>query len=600
MTERHDNRPASEIHLLKAARAGDESAVIALYRDHADAAIRLATMLAGPTKADDLVAESFERILALLQNGQGPDRNFRGYFLATVRARHVDAIRRTAREAPASDQPWLFDAEVPGAEELLEAPGTATAALATLSPRSRQVLWYLEVEARRPAEVARLMNLSPNAVSALAYRAREQLRHAYLDQLVDTTVAAPSCAPTRAKLSQLARGTLSDAKAEKVNQHLDGCNKCSAAYLLVITTNERIAASALPVLLAGISGLSAAGLSAAGLSAVGATVIPGPAWISHTLGRLRDLVGTGGLSSTVAAACTAVAVGLGATSAAVNDPADSATPGIVSEAGTGRPTREAPERRPYGPPMPSSVVEPVGRRPPAPNVDDRQTATPMPVRERREPFSGQRWQAASVPRTDSPERRPRRVQPTPPTVDPITECGTEGDIRLPSTPGITYALIDGNGSSGRWVVVARANEGYVLTTGSQHRFSGDLGTAYPCPMIRSVTLARSDNAWSTLTAEIDATGDVAYELSLTFQFDDDTILRDTATGWTCQTVDRRPNNTDGLSIRAGDRLSCRISYDGAEAVPALRLAVRARCTSIAPTGTASLSSEGARRQSLPF
>ena len=42
------------------------------------------------------------------------------------------------------------------------------------------VLWHTEVEGQRPAEVAPLLGMSPNSVSALAYRAREGLRQAFV------------------------------------------------------------------------------------------------------------------------------------------------------------------------------------------------------------------------------------------------------------------------------------------------------------------------------------------------------------------------------------------------------------------------------------
>ena len=44
------------------------------------------------------------------------------------------------------------------------------------------VLWHTEVEQQKPADIAPLLGMSANSVSALAYRAREGLRQAFLSQ----------------------------------------------------------------------------------------------------------------------------------------------------------------------------------------------------------------------------------------------------------------------------------------------------------------------------------------------------------------------------------------------------------------------------------
>lgn len=173
--------------MLASARVGDAAAVDALYRRHVEAARRLAMALAGPSLADDLVAESFERVITLLRRGKGPNANFRAYLHATIRTTHIDMVRRAVQESPASDQPWIFDAATPGPESatgigasLDASTDDLVAAFASLPPRWRQVLWHLEVEGLRPAEVAVLMSTTPNAVGVLRHRARTRFKGAYL------------------------------------------------------------------------------------------------------------------------------------------------------------------------------------------------------------------------------------------------------------------------------------------------------------------------------------------------------------------------------------------------------------------------------------
>jgi DNA-directed RNA polymerase specialized sigma24 family protein len=56
-------------------------------------------------------------------------------------------------------------------------------AWADLQPRWRYILWELEIQGRKPAEIAREIDMSPNAVSALAKRARQGLRAAVAARL---------------------------------------------------------------------------------------------------------------------------------------------------------------------------------------------------------------------------------------------------------------------------------------------------------------------------------------------------------------------------------------------------------------------------------
>ncbi len=52
-------------------------------------------------------------------------------------------------------------------------------AFQALPARWRRVLWQLEVEGRRPRDLADELGMTPNAVAALGMRARAGLRKAY-------------------------------------------------------------------------------------------------------------------------------------------------------------------------------------------------------------------------------------------------------------------------------------------------------------------------------------------------------------------------------------------------------------------------------------
>jgi DNA-directed RNA polymerase specialized sigma24 family protein len=73
------------------------------------------------------------------------------------------------------------------------------AALQSLPKRWQTVLWYTDVLQEKPRNIAPLMGIAPNAVSALVLRARKGLREAYLNRGDRTEVDAmdPAIGGTR-------------------------------------------------------------------------------------------------------------------------------------------------------------------------------------------------------------------------------------------------------------------------------------------------------------------------------------------------------------------------------------------------------------------
>src|SRR3954466_14353208 len=113
--------------------------------------------------------------------------------------------------------------------------------------------------------------MSANSVSALAYRAREGLRQAYL-QMHTGDLVDPDCQWTHAKLGAYVRKGLSRRDVQKVETHLDGCRKCTAMYLELDEVNASLAALLGPLVLgaaatgylpaSGVTGASAGGILA--------------------------------------------------------------------------------------------------------------------------------------------------------------------------------------------------------------------------------------------------------------------------------------------------------------------------------------------------
>lgn len=169
---------------MERARAGDRAAFAALYRRHRAAAVWVASRwTASDHNAEDAVAEGFTRLLAALPRLDVVGDGFRHYLLACVRNAARDQRRRTGRVEVTDAVPVptttgaADDSIVVCVERRLLAE-----AMAALPPRWRRVLWFTEVEGVTPAELAAGMGTTPNAVAAIAYRARKRLRAAYSDQ----------------------------------------------------------------------------------------------------------------------------------------------------------------------------------------------------------------------------------------------------------------------------------------------------------------------------------------------------------------------------------------------------------------------------------
>ena len=123
--------------------------------------------------------------------------------------------------------PWE-DPAVDGLESRL-----ATRAFTRLPERWQTVLWRTAVEQESPADVAPLLGLTPNGVSALAYRAREGLRQAYLQEHLSNRVLDPHRRTdghdaTVDRLGAWARGSLSARQQAQVDSHLATCPNCRA------------------------------------------------------------------------------------------------------------------------------------------------------------------------------------------------------------------------------------------------------------------------------------------------------------------------------------------------------------------------------------
>lgn len=221
---------ADEDLVAAVADGDDPSAVEELYRRHWDANLLFAKrLMANDFDAEDIASESFLKVVAAIRRGLGPRGPFRPYMFRAVRscaADHWGAQARHSLDGAVEASPE----EDPGYARVLDEAdrSLAASAFAALPVRWQTVLWHLDVEGDPPRRVGPLLGLEPNAVSAVAARARRGLRQAYLQAYVAESLDE-ACQPTLPLLAKSVVEDLSGREARKLRIHTDRCLKCKSA-----------------------------------------------------------------------------------------------------------------------------------------------------------------------------------------------------------------------------------------------------------------------------------------------------------------------------------------------------------------------------------
>ncbi len=240
----------SDAILIDAVRGGDIAAFGELYDRHLVAARRVAAAIAADAaERDDLVAEGFTRVLRILRSGEGPDEYFRPYLLTTIRNTMISWRRRDAAVSLVAEVPDVAPGE--GSDEPVGSrmhASVAADAFASLPQRWRAVLWRTEIVGESPARIAEDLGMTPNGVAALAYRAREGLRQAYLDQHVPE-VRRRNCRTVSGRLARWVRDGVGDHQAHRITTHLDRCADCRKLATGLRELNAELPAAVAPLIL---------------------------------------------------------------------------------------------------------------------------------------------------------------------------------------------------------------------------------------------------------------------------------------------------------------------------------------------------------------
>lgn len=319
-----------EQRLLSRLRGGSDDAFGELFEQHAPAVRRLARSLAADrSEAEDITAETFFRVLRAIKRGNGPNENVRGYLL-TVARRVSWEWQGASHDVPVTDDELTSRAGVSefNTARVAERSLIATA-FSTLPERWRTVLWQTEVEGAQPAVVAPKFGLSPNATAALARRARQGLRAAYLQAHLTTTAGDRGCRSVLDKLGGYAAGSVTGAEAHRISAHLGTCPRCRSTHdeLQDVCYSLRAHSGAIALAVPAVSG-------------VGVAASAGTASHAGFTGVVKSAFGGAMVKVGAVVASTAVIGVLGVAAAPIFDRSDTDAFGLSGQQGIGETTIE--------------------------------------------------------------------------------------------------------------------------------------------------------------------------------------------------------------------------------------------------------------------
>lgn len=243
----------SDLELVENTRLGDTAAFAELWKRHSRAGKTVAKSYSAD--AEDIVSESFAKILQTIRNGGGPTAAFRPYLFSTIR--HVAMQWKKGNTSDNSDE--LDALADPRSEEThaLHAldQSLTVQAFRSLPTRWQEALWYSEVEQLSSQEIAPLLGMKANAVSALTFRAREGLRQAWIQAHLLRT-ASTECGSIIHSLGAYARDSLGVREKAKIDAHLENCASCAIVAEEAKHVGSRLSLVLLP-LVAGVAGAAA-------------------------------------------------------------------------------------------------------------------------------------------------------------------------------------------------------------------------------------------------------------------------------------------------------------------------------------------------------
>ena len=437
------SEPGSDRAVVEAVRAGQISQFALLYERYNREAMGIARRQAGPDEAQDLVQETFTKVLRAIQNGGGPTEDVAGYLFRTLRNLRIDrgGQREFATDDVESAGPaglWV----VPDTSDEVLDRGLVSDAFAELPPRWREVLWLTEVEGVGPGELSDRMGMKPTAVSTLSLRARAGFRSAWLQAHVRAGSAPSGCRPVVTRLGDYQTGRLSSRRREQVESHLDECDHCPAVVAELAAVSGHMGVLLLPVV---VLAPKALWWVFGGWGVKAGVMLWGT---KAALNRLREpkvaASSVGGAATVAVVTAVAMAMAAPPEPPPAADPAASASAPATSGSGQNSSSPRSAsddQAEPDDAAQPDEPAEPADQPEPADSPASVPAAPVDPGPDQAAPEPGQQESAAPADEpaaapTQAPEPTSEPDDPTPEPTDPAPEPD-EPETTAPEAPVVT-------------------------------------------------------------------------------------------------------------------------------------------------------------------
>jgi RNA polymerase sigma factor (sigma-70 family) len=511
---------AHDLDLVEQARDGSQDAIVELWVRHYPAALAAARRTSRqPRDAEELASDAFSNMLGAFASGGGPTGSVRAYLLTSVRNLAVTRSRRSSSSEVLSEDVAVFE---DGSRALPDPMSRQTEmsmmrqAFAALPRRWQVILWRTAVDHDRNIEIGHDLGISPNAVAALAKRARRGLRQAYLQIHLSTNGLDPGCEPFVRRLPMLA--VSGSTAPDDLAHHLATCPTCPGRLAELQRVEQQLGSVLMPAVLltapgvlapavAGAAGAAAATTAAttattattssASAAAAAGTTAPGAAGgtaLPSTTSSLVAKLGAGKIAATAIGAAAAVSAAL---LVPHDDPPPTPSSAQVTPSST-PPVSPSLPRPTDTRPSPTTTKKPVVTRTPTTTPPPAsQPAPTSPTRHRPTPTAKPARPATASP-TTTVATTPLQVglaisgarEATTIGVDARAE-GTAGEVQLTVTVPAGVSLLS---ASGDWSGCRQSGDVISCTAASgTGRWSGTLVTGW------------ADGATGRVTAEVAAT-----------------------------------------------------------------------------------------------
>ncbi|MFC4223718.1 RNA polymerase sigma factor [Lysinibacter cavernae] len=261
--------------LLARHRSGDPKAYGLLFEKYQKVAFAYAYRYVDtPELAEDLVLESFTRILETIGRGNGPTVSMGHYLASTIRNVGISGGIRQSNEQSRDplEVARLFEHE--HFNDRAETSEWLGEAFNQLEPRAQQIMWHRVVEGETSRELAKQLGLNPITVTRLYQAAARQLREAFVGVSLNAA-RNPECkqmAPFLLGIARRSKKERLDPIAPELDAHLASCRHCSVVFSRLMGSDKALLSI---ILLAGLGTLGADSLATTPAAASLGTVIAG-------------------------------------------------------------------------------------------------------------------------------------------------------------------------------------------------------------------------------------------------------------------------------------------------------------------------------------